>query len=330
MTIFKYIDDKDVFQKFYSRNLAKRLVNTTSSSDDAETSMIAKLKEACGFEYTNKLQRMFQDMQISKDLNAAYREFQENAGVDKKTSVDAHYHILGTGFWPLNPPTTKFTPPQEITKTYERFNTFYASKHSGRKLTWLWQLCKGEMRANYTKSPQKTPYTFQVSTYQMGILLMYNDATNDVVAYDDMAATTSLNKETLDPSIGILVKAKVLLPEPADARPDSGTSYRLNHGFKHKKPKVNLNIAIKSETKAEAEDTHKTIEEDRKLLIQSAIVRIMKSRKKLRHQLLLQETITQISQRFRPSVQDIKKCIDILLEKEYLERLEGDELGYLA
>ena len=65
-------------------------------------------------------------------------------------------------------------------------------------------------------------------------------------------------------------------------------------------------------------------------MLQSAIVRIMKSRKKMRHQLLVTETISQIKSRFTPKVQDIKKCIDILLEKEYLERLEGDELGYLA
>ncbi|KAL2371247.1 hypothetical protein RJZ57_004333, partial [Blastomyces gilchristii] len=77
MTVFKYIEDKDVFQKFYSRMLAKRLVHVSSVSDDAETSMISKLKEACGFEYTNKLQRMFQDIQISKDLNASYRDWQE-------------------------------------------------------------------------------------------------------------------------------------------------------------------------------------------------------------------------------------------------------------
>ena len=31
-----------------------------SASDDAEASMISKLKQACGFEYTSKLQRMFQ------------------------------------------------------------------------------------------------------------------------------------------------------------------------------------------------------------------------------------------------------------------------------
>lgn len=60
MIVFKYIEDKDVFQKFYSKMLAKRLVQHMSASDDAEASMISKLKQACGFEYTSKLQRMFQ------------------------------------------------------------------------------------------------------------------------------------------------------------------------------------------------------------------------------------------------------------------------------
>ena len=56
----------------------------------------------------------------------------------------------------------------------------------------------------------------------------------------------------------------------------------------------------------------------------------MKSRKTMKHSQLVGETIEQIKKRFSPKIADIKKCIDILLEKEYLERLEGDELGYLA
>ena len=112
MTVFKYIEDKDVFQKFYSRMLARRLVHTSSSSDDAETSMISKLKEACGFEYTNKLQRMFQDMQISKDLNSGYKEFEAQLiDDDNNNVVDASYSILGTGFWPLNPAKHRLLSP---------------------------------------------------------------------------------------------------------------------------------------------------------------------------------------------------------------------------
>lgn len=276
MTIFKYIEDKDVFQKFYSRMLAKRLVNTNSASDDAETSMIAKLKDACGFEYTNKLQRMFQDMQISKDLNSSFKEWVGETldDEDKKTAVDATYHILGTGFWPLNPPTTPFAPPQVIVKTYERFNAFYGSKHSGRKLTWLWQLCKGEIRANYLKVPgSKASPTFQVSTYQMAILLLFNDA--ETLTYEDIEQATKLDKSTMDPSIAVFLKAKVLTISPEGSKPEAGTTFTLNHGFKTKKLKVNLNIGIKSEQKQEVEDTHKTIEEDRKLLMQVSLTQIL-------------------------------------------------------
>ena len=266
MTVFKYIEDKDVFQKFYSRMLARRLVHTSSSSDDAETSMISKLKEACGYEYTNKLQRMFQDMQISKDLNSGFKEFESGLlepGDDKP--VDASYAILGTGFWPLNPPNTDFTPPAEIAKAYERFQTFYGQKHSGRKLTWLWQLCKGEVKANYCRNT-KTPYTFQVSTYQMAILLLFNE--NDKNSYDDIVKATQLQADVLDPALGIFVKAKVLTMTPDGDKPGPGKMFALNYDFKSKKIRVNLNIAVKSEQKQEVDETHKTIEEDRKLLMQ--------------------------------------------------------------
>ena len=352
MTVFKFIEDKDVFQKFYSRMLAKRLVHTSSASDEAEISMIGKLKEACGFEYTNKLQRMFQDIQTSKDLNSSYKSWQETVlePDELKRAVDPQYHILGTGFWPLQPPNTAFIPPQDIVKTYERFQKFYFEKHNGRKLTWLWQLCKGEIKANYIKNT-KVPYTFQVSTYQMAIMLLFNDA--DTVTYEDMEKATLLSPDWLDPSVGILVKARVIIPSPENGKPERGTSYVLNYNFKHKKVKVNLNIAVKSEQKQEVEDTHKTIEEDRKLLMQvsarprgsfhlvthhtdfistaqSAIVRIMKSRKKMKHVQLVQETINQIKSRFTPKVPDIKKSIDQLIEKEYLERIEDEQLGYLA
>ena len=342
MTVFKYIDDKDVFQKFYSRMLARRLVHSNSSSDDAETSMISKLKEACGFEYTNKLQRMFQDIQISKDLNAGFKEHAQ--GLESRV-LDSQYSILGTGFWPLTPPNTTFNPPAEISMDCERFSRFYKNKHEGRKLTWLWQLCKGEVKATYCRN-SKTPYTFQVSLYQMAILLLFND--QDQHTYDDIASTTQLNADALDPSLSILCKAKVLSMKPEGEKVGPGKIFRLNYDFKSKKVRVNLNVGMKSESKQEEIETNKTIEEDRKLLLQvsllpcqgleprtdhssqSAIVRIMKARKRMTYQQLLLETVHHIRLRFVPPVQDIKKCVEILLDKEYLERLDDDELGYLA
>ena len=58
----------------------------------------------------------------------------------------------------------------------------------------------------------------------------------------------------------------------------------------------------------------------------------MKGKKKLRHAQLTDEVITQVKARFPPKIIDIKKCIDTLIEKEYLERggAANDELSYVA
>ena len=97
MIVFKYIEDKDVFQKFYSGLLAKRLVNHMSASDDAEASMISKLKQACGFEYTSRLQRMFQDIGVSKDLNENFKRHPTSTDMD----IDFSIQVLSSGSWPL-------------------------------------------------------------------------------------------------------------------------------------------------------------------------------------------------------------------------------------
>ena len=65
MVVFKYIEDKDVFQTFYSKMLAKRLIHSTSASEDLEGVMIGKLKSTCGYEYTSKLQRIQYHSQIT-------------------------------------------------------------------------------------------------------------------------------------------------------------------------------------------------------------------------------------------------------------------------
>jgi cullin 1 len=59
---------------------------------------------------------------------------------------------------------------------------------------------------------------------------------------------------------------------------------------------------------------------------------IMKARKTMKNQPLIQEVISQISQRFAPKIPDIKKAIDTLLEKEYIERVDGtrDTFAYVA
>ncbi|GAA6059887.1 hypothetical protein JCM10212_005270 [Sporobolomyces blumeae] len=318
MTIFKYIEDKDVFQKFYSKMLAMRLIRETSASDDAESSMIGKLKDACGFEYTSKLQRMFQDISINKDTNAQFKEKMQQTHDEADLTVDFSILVLGTSAWPLSAPSTQLNMPAELVKTKERFEAYYMNKHSGRKLTWLWQQCRNELRTLYT--PQK--YFFVTSTYQACILLQFN--TSDSLSYAEIETGTGMTAEALKPVLQLLTKQRVL--ELKDG------NYELNLGFKSKKIRVPLNAPIKADQKQESATVLKHVDEDRKIQIQAAIVRIMKSRKTLKHQQLIAETIDQLKSRFQPRVPDVKKAIDVLLDKEYLERNADsrDTYNYLA
>ena len=117
MIVFKYIEDKDVFQKFYSGLLAKRLVNHMSASDDAEASMISKLKQACGFEYTSKLQRMFQDTGVCKDLNEKFKQHLTNTG--ETQDIDFSMQVLSSGSWPFQT-TSTFSLPTELERCVTR------------------------------------------------------------------------------------------------------------------------------------------------------------------------------------------------------------------
>ena len=339
MVIFKYIKDKDIFEKFYSNRLALRIVQQTSTSDDAEASMISKLKQACGCEYTNKLQLMFKDIGLSKDLNEQLKYYLENT--NQSLNVDFQIQVLSSGAWPFKQVCT-LSLPSDLERCVDRFQKFYALRHSGRKLIWLNapQMSKGEV---VTIGFQKK-YTFDVSTIQMAILLHYNEEDEWSLGQLKESINTN-NEDVLMHALRILITSKLLFVRENNASPkQSGSSASEEKGltdtsvialfknYRNPRTRVRMNMPMKKQERNESEATHIDILENRKFEVEACIVRIMKSRKTLSHQLLVTEVLNQLASRFIPQVSDIKKRISGLIEKEYIERQEGtkDVYNYVA
>ena len=125
-------------------------------------------------------------------------------------------------------------------------------------------------------------------------------------------------------------KLRPLTKHPKGKDINDTDTFTINPNFEHPKYRVKINQVQLKETKEENKETHIRVAEDRNFETQAAIVRIMKSRKTISHQELVAEVIKATMSRGVLGVGDIKKNIDRLIEKDYMEREEGNMYSYIA
>ncbi|CAN6676928.1 unnamed protein product [Malus baccata var. baccata] len=308
--LLAYISDKDLFAEFYRKKLARRLLFDKSANDDHERCILTKLKQQCGGQFTSKMEGMVTDLTLAKDNQVGFEEYLKN-NPQANPGIDLTVTVLTTGFWPSYKSFDLNLPP-EMVKCVELFREFYQTKTKHRKLTWMYSLGTCNIIGKFE------PKTIEliVTTYQASALLLFN--TSDRLSYSEIMTQLNLTDDDVVRLLHSLscAKYKILNKEP-NTKTISPTDYfEFNAKFTDKMRRIKIPLPPVDEKKKVIED----VDKDRRYAIDASIVRIMKSRKVLGHQQLVMECVEQLGRMFKPDFKAIKKRIEDLITRDYLER----------
>lgn len=363
--LFNHLQEKDYFADFYRVQLAKRLLMFTHLREDWENDMILKLKLQCGSQFTAKMAGMVQDLATSKEFQTCFEDSNNNGKItvgeanketDKVPTIDVEVRVLTRGYWPSYASPEELVLPPELIKCMEVFTTFYLTKQTHRKLRWVHTMGKNnvEMRGVILKSsksskkdkeekPKKakeSKISLVLSTLQALVLLLFNEKTPGTpvrLSMADLSSSLKVEPKELKKYMKSLcaldksAKEKILLKtgDPKEVVPED--IFEVNPEYTTAKMKVSIPLLVMQTDEGQVQEVHDNVQQDRKLAIEACVVRVMKARNHLTHQQLVMEVSQSLSSLFKPDARVIKKRIEDLIQRDYLERDEtGQGYNYKA
>ncbi|KAI0402791.1 Cullin [Xylaria palmicola] len=362
ITLLKHLNEKDKFESYYQKHLARRLLHGKSESQDIEQEMISRMKRELGNNFTQKFEGMFRDMNTSRETTEQYRNHIRGLGEVDEKQIDLSILVLAGNNWPKEimgratglsaEARFKAIYPAEIQRLQNSFFEFYTKNRNGRVLTWVGSAGAADIKCIFPKVSGKTTgplsrdrrYEVNVSTYGMIVLLLFNATSEDEwLSFEDIQATTNIPQPDLIntlTSLSVIKQFRILLKESQTknaAKP--GDRFTFNREFVSKSIKIKI-PSVNATNRVENDDERKATDEKnletRKHVADSVIVRIMKQRKQLTHTQLVNEVIQVLSSRFKPDMSLIKGQIESLISRDYLERDElpdgspSDKYKYVA
>ncbi len=316
ISLFGMIQNKDIFEHIYQNNLSQRLLTNTSSSDHYEKFVLSKLKVESGYQWTNKIERMFTDIQSSKDSREHIRVV---------NGIEFKVHVLTQGIWPLH--QSQCHLHVDLIPLVDSFTRSFISKEYTKKLGWIYDQGIMDIEVCFSKGVKRT---VQCTTF-MGMILLALDAHKGrPLSMESISTITGVHYEILANHILSLCHpaVKVLLKNPNIKELEPSHQFMINSKFTSELLRVNVPLLSLYSTSKEDDEMKRAIELQRNHIVDCNIVRIMKTRKELGHNLLVIELVKAVAPKFMCDVALVKKRIDALIEQEYIERKEDDRTVY--
>ena len=260
MQIFRYIHGKDVFEAFYKKDLAKRLLLYKGISVEMENLVLSKLKAECGLVFTSKLEGMFKDISLSKELIQSFN--QSNGNFHDSGDVEFTINVLTSGFWPSYP-DSPVNLPDNIESFRQSFSDFYCKKYSGRQLKWQNSLSNCVIKATFPKGTKE----LVVSAHQAAVLLLFNERNS--LSYAEIQKFTGMNETELQKALLSLScsKVRILVKEPKTAEISGTDQFSYNEDFIAKLFRLKINTVQLKETPEEIVAVTTKVLEDRHILV---------------------------------------------------------------
>ncbi|CAG8645153.1 11419_t:CDS:2, partial [Diversispora eburnea] len=219
LVLFRYIQGKDVFEGFYKRDFAKRLLMNKCASDDYERSMLFKMKRECGPGYTSNLEQMFKDIHTSREFMKAFYDSRYGDQLREEFKVDLHVNTLTQGSWPSYNPTP-LNIPLEVAQCQQIYETFYREKARGKGLKWYNNLAYCVLSAYYPSGNKE----FECTSFQAVTLLTFSELPQtELRTFEEIQQATGMETKELVRTLLTLACAKVKLlvkhPKGKDLKP---------------------------------------------------------------------------------------------------------------
>lgn len=329
MSLFAFLPAKDIFEAQFSKQFAKRLIGHKCASLDLERIVIAKIKVECGPSTPSKLEGMIKDMDHSKELVGEFRESVQDSLMleqgGKEVTPDFTVNVLTSGFWPSYPDLAP-NVPNWMHQQRDSFERFYRNKNKGRRLKWVPTLSTCTVKARFGKLAKE----LFVSCIQGLILLLFNDAGNGEVewSYEDVASRLGVDKSEPELICALLslsggaVKILRRKSGATNAAIVPSEMFEVNTTFTHKLTKIRVAQVQLRDPQEDEEQAVEKVMHDRTYVIDAVIVRFMKSRRRVPFPELIQGVTTML--KFPVEVADLKKRIDVLMERDYMKRDDKD------
>ena len=272
------------------------------------------------------LRRRLQPRRAYKEHLAARPAAAAAAGA----AFDFSTSVLTTGFWPAFT-KVELRLPAAMAAARDEFQSFYIKKATSRRLDWQYSLGSANVAGTWPAAaaggaPQT--YTLAVVTLQAAALLVFGDLTDGArLTTAGVAEALGCSPDVAKRTLHSLAcgKQRVLTKAPEGAKIAPDDTFGVNPKFVSALKKLQIPMASLDEAAA----SKKIVDDNREHAIDAALVRIMKARKTLAHSVLVMETITQLLF-FKPAPRDIKKRIENLIARDYLERAEEGDNVYKA